>query len=146
MANKTVIKILSDNGLKITPQRVAVLEVVMTLQNHPTADNIVDYIRIIHPSIAMGTIYRSLSIFNKKGIISIVKTGKDIVRYDAVKNKHHHLYCADSERIEDYFDEELDSILLEYLKKKKIADFRIEDFKLQIVGKFTDSVKDKTRQ
>jgi len=63
------------------------------------------------------------------------------MRYDAVLQTHHHLYSAESERIEDYFDDDLYKIIAEYFKKKKIPDFTINDFKLQIIGKFKDQDK-----
>lgn len=141
MANKTVIKILVENNLKVTPQRIAVLEVICMLDNHPTTDTIIDYIRISHPHVAIGTVYKILETFVKKGIINKVKTDKDIIRYDSVNDKHHHLYCSESDRIEDYYDNDLNNILHNYLKNKKIPDFRIRDIKLQIVGEFTDKNK-----
>ncbi len=58
------------------------------------------------------------------------------MRYDAILDHHHHLYCNDTDRIEDYENEELDTLVLEYFKKKKIKNFKIEDIKLQITGKF----------
>jgi len=141
MANKTVIKILVENGLKVTPQRTAVLEVIMGLDNHPSAEDIVEYLRINFPHIPIGTVYKILDTFLAKGIVSRVKTDTDQMRYDHVKTPHHHLYCADSERIEDYYDPELNKILKEYFRRKKIPDFKISDFKLQISGTFTDQDK-----
>jgi Fur family transcriptional regulator, peroxide stress response regulator len=141
MANKTVIKILVENNLKVTPQRIAVLEVILMLDNHPTTDIIINYIRISHPHVAIGTVYKILETFVKKGIINKVKTDKDIIRYDSVNDKHHHLYCSESDRIEDYYDNDLNNILQNYLKDKKIPDFKIRDIKLQIVGEFTDKNK-----
>jgi len=141
MADKEVIKILAENNLKVTPQRVAVLEVIMGLENHPSAEDIVDYIRLNFPHVPLGTVYKILDAFNEKGIIQKVKTGNGIIRYDHVKEPHHHLYSEESERIEDYFDEELNKILEQYFKKKKIPDFTINDFKLQIRGKFKDQHK-----
>jgi Fur family peroxide stress response transcriptional regulator len=143
MANKEVIRILTENGLKVTPQRTAVLEVVMNLHNHPTADYIAQYLRLNYPHIPIGTVYKILEIFVEKGIIKRVKTDNDILRYDAIKEKHHHLYCDTSQRIEDYYDDELYKIISEYFSRKKIPDFTIEDFKLQIVGKFNDKNKEK---
>ena len=143
MANKEVIKILTENGLKVTPQRTAVLEVVTNLHNHPTADYIAQYLRINYPHIPIGTVYKILDTFVEKGIIKRVKTDNEILRYDAVIETHHHLYCSDSERIEDYYDEDLNKILSDYFSGKKIPDFTIEDFKLQIVGKFNDKNKEK---
>jgi Fur family peroxide stress response transcriptional regulator len=138
MANKTVIKILTDNNLKVTPQRTAVLEVIYTLNNHPSADYIIDYLRLNFPHIPLSTVYKILDVFVGKGIVSKVKTDDEVMRYDFVKEKHHHLYCAESERIEDYYDKELDKLLENYLKKKTIPNFKIKDIKLQLVGNFTD--------
>jgi Fur family transcriptional regulator, peroxide stress response regulator len=123
--------------LKVTPQRVTVLEVILMLGNHPSADTIINYIRLSFPHIAIGTVYKTLNIFVEKGVLNKVKTDKDIMRYDAVPEKHHHLYCTESDRIEDFHDENLYRIILNYLKKIEIADFKIDDIKLQITGKFT---------
>jgi len=134
---KNIRKILMVNGLKITPQRITVLEAVMKMNNHPTADHIIEYIQKNHPNIAIGTVYKILETFVDKKLIKKVKTDKDIMRYDAVMDKHHHLYCAESDKIEDYFDEKLDKLLEDYFTKKNIPDFQIDDIKLQIIGKFT---------
>ena len=136
MANKTVIKILVENNLKVTPQRTAVLEVALNLHNHPTADYIAQYLRLSYPHIPIGTVYKILDTFVKKRILEKVMTGNDIMRYEPVKEKHHHIYSAESERIEDYYDDDLNKILADYFRRKKIPDFTIENFKLQIVGKF----------
>lgn len=135
MANKAVIKILTENGLKVTPQRTAVLEVIMNLHNHPTADEIVQYLRITYPHIPIGTVYKILDKFTKLGIIDKVKTDNELIRYDPVRTRHHHLYSTDNDNIQDFYDDQLDKILDEYFKKKNIPGFIVEDFKLQIIGK-----------
>ena len=119
--------ILKKQGLKITPQRYAVLDALLSLGNHPSTDNIMELIKKKHPNIAVGTVYRILEIFVESGIVKRVKTEKDIMRYDAVFEKHHHLYCTKSDRIEDYYDEELNALLEEYFKKKQIENFKIND-------------------
>ncbi len=127
---------LKSKGLKVTPQRIAILEAINKLNNHPTADNISEYIRKTYPSIASGTVYKVLDVLVEHKLITKVKTDKDIMRYDGVTERHHHLYCAASERIEDYADEELDKILEAYFKNKGIPDFEIKDINLQIKGNF----------
>jgi Fur family peroxide stress response transcriptional regulator len=127
---------LIEKGLKVTPQRIAILEAIVKLNNHPTAENIIDYIRKNHPNIATATVYKVLDALVENGLIKKVKTEKDIMRYDAVMESHHHLYCSESDRIEDYKDNELNELLEKYFEKKKIPDFKIEDIKLQIIGKF----------
>jgi Fur family peroxide stress response transcriptional regulator len=129
---------LTEKGLKVTPQRIAILEAVVKLHNHPTADNIIDYIRKNHPNIATATVYKVLDALVENGLINKVKTEKDIMRYAAFLEKHHHLYSSESDRIEDYQDEELHELLGRHFEKKGIPGFKIEDIKLQIIGKFTD--------
>jgi len=128
--------ILLEKNLKITPQRIAVLDALTNLKNHPTADNVIEFIRKFHPNIAIGTIYKTLETFVEKGIVKKVKTEKDVMRYDPILDNHHHLYSSDTEHIEDYYDEELDRIIDNYFKKKKIPNFTVEDIKVQIIGKF----------
>jgi len=130
---------LLEKGLKVTPQRIAILEAIMALNNHPTAENIIDYIRKNHPHISVGTVYKVLDALVANTLIKKVKTERDIMRYDAVLENHDHLYCADSDRIEDYHNEELHEMLEKYFKKNGIPGFKIEDIKLQLIGRFIKS-------
>lgn len=132
---------LVKHGLKITPQRIAVLDAMEAIDGHPTAENVIDYIRRNHPNIAVGTVYKTLETFIDKGLIIKVKTDKDVMRYEIVAPSHHHLYCVESERIEDFYDDEINALLNNYFAKKKIPNFTIEEIKLQITGKFDDKPK-----
>jgi Fur family transcriptional regulator, peroxide stress response regulator len=124
-----------EKGLKVTPQRMVILEAIYKLDNHPTADHIIEYIRKTNPNIATGTVYKVLDTLVENGVISKVRTDKDIMRYDAVMENHHHIYDSDSDSIEDYFDNELNELLEKYFEEKEIAGFKIEDIRLQIIGK-----------
>ena len=130
---------LKNAGLRATPQRHAILEAVYTLSNHPSTEQVIDYIREPYPGIATGTVYHVLDVLVESGLVQRVKTDKDAMRYDAIMNSHHHIYCARTDRIEDYFDEELDELLQAYFRKKELQDFKIEDIVLQIKGNFNNS-------
>ncbi len=127
---------LREKGLKITPQRIAILEAIYVLNNHPTAENIIDFIRKNHPNIATGTVYKVLDTLVKKKLVKKVTTERDVMRYDGVMEHHHHLYCVECDLIEDYVDEELNVLLNKYFKDKKLKGFQIKDFVLQINGTF----------
>lgn len=49
--------LLKNAGLKCTPQRRIVLEALIHLNNHPTADALIGYIHKTHPEIAQGISY-----------------------------------------------------------------------------------------
>jgi len=127
---------LKEKGLKVTPQRVAIYEAIVHLHNHPTADDILSLIKDTHPNISLATIYKVLEIFVKYDLIRKVKTEEDSMRYDPSISKHHHLYCAESNRIQDFEDENLNALIGNYFKKNKIRNFKIQDIQLQITGKF----------
>lgn len=130
---------LIEKGLKVTPQRIAIFEAIVKLNNHPTADSIIEHIRKNHPNIATATVYKVLDALVTCGLINRVKTERDIMRYDAITESHHHIYCSDSERIEDYFDKELNILLMDYFENKNIPNFKIENLKLHIIGNYTNN-------
>lgn len=127
---------LVEKGMKVTPQRMAILEAIEILNNHPTAENIIEFIRKNHPNISTATVYKVLEALVENNLVKKVKTDRDVMRYEAISDHHHHLYCAESDRIEDYFDSELNEIIGNYFKKRNIPNFRIEEVKLQIIGIF----------
>lgn len=128
---------LAKGGLRVTPQRLAVIEALFALRNHPTAEQITGYVHRLHPNIATGTIYNILETLVEKGILRKVKTSQDAMRYDAVPERHHHLYCSHSNRIEDYYDEGLTSLLADYFRDHEIPGFTVDEISLQINGRFT---------
>ena len=131
-----VIEKLKQKNLRVTPQRVAIFETICKLNNHPTAENIISKIRKDHPYISVGTVYNVLDSLVEKDLLERVKTENGILRYDPVLSKHHHLYCLETGRIEDYEDLELDELIDGYFQKKGIHHFQIKDIKLEIIGNF----------
>lgn len=126
---------IADKGLKVTPQRIAILDAVIRLANHPTADEIVQFVHTSNPNISVATVYNVLETLVTNQVIKRVTTDRDVMRYDAIMEIHHHLFYTDSGRIADYMDEDLNQIIKNYFQSKKIENFEIEEFKLQIFGK-----------
>ena len=127
---------LGAKKLKVTPQRVKVLEAIYKMDYHPTAENIIEAVRESDPNISTGTVYNILEVLVKNNLIKKVKTEKDVMRYDGEMGNHHHLYCKQCDYIEDYSNEELDKILKEYFERNQIDNFNIDEIKLNISGNF----------
>ncbi|MCA1758067.1 MAG: transcriptional repressor [Bacteroidales bacterium] len=119
-----------------------VLSSLMEMKSHPSADDLIDYIKADHPNIAVGTIYKILDIFVEAGIIERVRTSRDIMRYDMISEKHHHIYINGSDNIIDFYDPDLDNLLEGYFRNRKIPGIEVDDLTIQITGRFTESNKD----
>ncbi len=136
--DKEIRNIIQVNGMKQTPQRYAVLKALMELKNHPTAEEIFKHVSNFLPTISLASVYNTLNKLVDCNVVSPVSVNGDIVRYDFIAKKHHHLYSKNTGELSDYFDEELDELLTNYFKKKQIKNFEIEDIKIQIVGEFKE--------
>jgi len=126
---------LRDKGLKATPKRLLILEAITELNNHPAAEEIVKYVRSKNLNIATATVYKALDILVAKNVINKVDTERNLIRYDAIPEPHHHLISTETGIITDYQNDEIHDILSEYFEKNKINEFEIEEIKLQITGK-----------
>ncbi len=127
---------LKEAGMKITPQRIAVLQALIGNNQHPTADDLIKTIRKVHSNISAGTVYHILNTLVSKKVIGKIETINNVVRYDPNMEKHHHLYLSDKHEIVDFFDDELNVIIMDYLMNNtKLDNINIEDVKIQIIGK-----------
>lgn len=134
-----IVKKISEAGLKVTPQRVAVAKALQEL-NHPTVDEIYSEVSTTIPGLSLATVYNVLDVFISKAIVEKVKNDADKMRYDLITEHHHHMYDNQSNRVEDYFDPDLDRLLQEYFEQKQIKGFKLKQVKLQIMGEFDDAM------
>ncbi len=144
MPNTEIIRILLDHKIKVTPQRTTILEAIISLEDHPSTDTLMRLIRFNYPNISLATIYNTINLFTRKGIIKKIQGNDNTERLDPILKNHHHLVYTDSDKIVDYEDEELDKLLKNYLSKKEIPDFKLESVSVTISGK--SLVNEKTRE
>lgn len=128
--------LLKDADLRITPQRLIVLEILSGMKTHPSMDEIIKIVQSKNSHISVGTIYRIVDQFLEAGLIRKLKTQTGSMRIDPEVRHHHHLINDDETRVEDYHDSELDILLKDYFAKKGIKDFSIEQISVEIKGKF----------
>jgi Fur family peroxide stress response transcriptional regulator len=127
---------LTAKGLKVTMQRVAVYEALINSKEHPSADSIIEGVSKKYPGISTGTIYKTLETLVEKDLVKKIKNDGDKMRYDAFTENHHHIYLENSDQIMDYYDEDLNKLLENYFKEKKIPHVQVENISLEIVGKY----------
>jgi Fur family transcriptional regulator, peroxide stress response regulator len=132
---------LAANGLKVTSQRLFIYQCLITHHDHPSAEIIFERIKKDQPGISLATVYKTLETLVASGLAKKVKTGDDLLRFDAKTENHSHLYCSNTNQIIDYEDNELQQIIEAYFERKKFENFKVSDFQLQINGEIINKNK-----
>ena len=136
MQTEIILDKLKDEGLKITPQRVIILNALHSLKKHPTIQQVIDTVHEKNPNISVATIYKTLDTLVEKGVIAKFSKSGDVTRYDIIVENHHHIYTNDNNKIEDYVNAELDRLLLEFFRINSIPNLEIESIEVNISGRY----------
>ncbi|MEG1412620.1 MAG: Fur family transcriptional regulator [Acidaminococcaceae bacterium] len=92
---------LREHGFKVTPQRLAVYEVLAGEKTHPSAEMLYSKLRPKYPSMSFATVYKTVEILHQLKLIQILNTGEDSYRYDADVSNHAHIQCTACGRVDD---------------------------------------------
>jgi Fur family peroxide stress response transcriptional regulator len=98
----TIILKLKQKGVKVTPQRIAIINYLENVQSHPTAEDI--YLKVVkdYPTISLATIYNTMEKLEEIDEVIKLKISKDnIVNYEYKNEPHHHFYCKKCNKIFD---------------------------------------------
>ncbi len=110
MITETIQQRFKDHGLKNTPQRTAIYTALVETTSHPTADDLYQLVSQDYPMISQNTVYYTLGVLQKAGLIREVNVGHDRARYDGNLSPHHHLICTSCQSIVDVMDERLNEL------------------------------------
>jgi Fe2+ or Zn2+ uptake regulation protein len=91
--------LLREAGLKITPARIAILDMFSGGCKPINAEYIFDTLRT--EGVNLVTIYRTLATYAEKGILRSVNVHADSVHYELADHHHHHLICTTCGDIEE---------------------------------------------
>lgn len=105
-------KLCADHGLRATHQRREIFQVLIETVEHPTVEAVYSQIKKKIPSISIDTVYRTLQMFEKHGLINRVQSLVDKVRYDSNLDPHHHFICLKCQKVEDFNWPEFDRLPL----------------------------------
>lgn len=96
-----IIQQLRQCRIAVTPQRLAVMAVLESRRDHPSADHIYQEVRRQLPAISFNTVYKTLEILGQKGMVIKVNPLHAVARYDGDTGRHAHLICRHCHRIID---------------------------------------------
>jgi len=94
-------RMLIARGVRPTSQRVEIARVLLTEPQHLSADQVLARVNIHHPLVSKATVYNTLNLFARQGLIRqvIIDAGK--VFYDSNTDVHHHFYNEDTGMLQD---------------------------------------------
>ena len=123
-----LIKILRKNEYKVTTQRLAICEFILSRKDHPTAEQIYQGLRNEYPTISLGTVYKTLHLLKKLGLVQQLGFSEGSIRYDPDMELHINMVCSKCGKVYDYKAE----------KVKEIWDIIISDLKVIPKGQRID--------
>ena len=102
-AKEKIIQQMKEKGLKITPQRIAIIEVFVEKKNtHPGARLIYEEAKKKKKSISLSTTYATLDELSRLGIVKTLQFDRMENRYEGNLDEHVNLICERCGKILDY--------------------------------------------
>ena len=115
-----IISKLSKQGYRLTPQRMMILSAIENSDDHISAEEIYAQVVAKYPRVNISTVYRTLELLKRLGLVTETDLGGGRVRYhSAEKGHHHHLVCRQCGAIID-----LDEALLSPLKSALLQEYK----------------------
>ncbi|MDJ0555827.1 MAG: Fur family transcriptional regulator [Microcoleaceae cyanobacterium MO_207.B10] len=112
---KDIRKRMQSQGLRITPQRLAVYANLLARSDHPTVEEILTDINRDLPISSKATIYSALTVLREVGLVKEVLLEEGVTRYDANVQPHHHFCCQNCGAIVDINWETFSNLQLDRL-------------------------------
>lgn len=109
---------LKEKHLKVTPQRLAIYNMLLNTHKHPSVETIYKSLEESHPAMSLATVYKTLDTFKKKGLVQELNVGEDSFRYDATCEFHPHFICEKCHTVVDLQSVEELGPIIESLNEK----------------------------
>ena len=131
-------QMLKEKGLKVTNQRLLVLEVLACHKDrHMTVEDIYDLVKEDYPEIGLATIYRTVQLLLEMQLVDRINLDNGCVRYEIGKigekeaHRHHHLICLECGKVISFWDD-----LLEELEERirESASFQVINHEVKFYG------------
>jgi Fur family ferric uptake transcriptional regulator len=129
----TVPALLRARGLRWTPQRRLLIEVLSSIQGHVTGADLVERCRQLDPATTPSTVYRTLDVLEEIGLIRHGHGADGREEYHVLPSvEHGHLYCETCGGVAEICEDEIATVA-ELFRERH--DFEVEGSHITIVGR-----------
>lgn len=98
-----MVQLFRDRGLKVTPQRECIFEVLWGEETHPSAESVYAKAKNRMPMMSLKTVYQTLNDLADMGEIQQFEFGTGASRFDPNVDAHHHLVCTECGKVRDLY-------------------------------------------
>jgi len=103
-SDASAIEALRSKGYKATPQRIAICRIALNSRKHPSAQQVYDEVKKIHPTVSLATVYKTLEVLRDLDLVQELNFPKGQARFDSYMNPHINLICLRCGSITDLND------------------------------------------
>jgi Fur family ferric uptake transcriptional regulator len=122
---------LREQGYRLTPQRLTILQILIDSGGHLTPQMVFEQAREITPGITEPTVYRTLSFLSEVGILMPTHTAGGTTAYEIASDLHHHLVCRECGESLEIENDALDAL---YDTVKKQTGYALDDRHMTLFG------------
>lgn len=96
-----IISMLTAAGIRLSHQRMAILQYLLDHHTHPTVADIYDHLHPEYPTLSRTTVYNTLKLLVQSGAVTQLDIDPDSAHYDADLSPHAHFLCRNCHRVFD---------------------------------------------
>ena len=119
-------------GLRMTPQREVLLRVLSETMGHPTADELVQKVREVLPSVSHATVYRNVQELVRAGLVGMLERAGGAVHFEINPDDHHHFVCRSCGQVWDVYLADVEVRVDR--RKSQLTGFQIDHPEVQLHG------------
>lgn len=111
-------QLCSKHGLRMTGQRRLIAQILSAAKDHPDVEEVHRRTQAVDATISLSTVYRTLRLFEDKGILARHEFGAGRSRFEHAEREHHdHLIDVDSGRVIEFRNEEIERLQLKIARE-----------------------------
>ncbi|MCZ8523469.1 MULTISPECIES: peroxide-responsive transcriptional repressor PerR [Paenibacillus] len=129
---------LKSMGVRMTPQRHAILSFLLSTMGHPTADEIYKALSPRFPSMSVATVYNNLKVFIEAKLVREMTYGDQSSRFDADLSDHYHCLCEKCGKLVDFAYKPLDEL---EQAAGEMTGFHVKSHRVELYGVCADCVQ-----
>lgn len=128
---------IAKNGLKVTPQRLRIVEVFLRESGHLTTEELYERVKVVDGSVGQATVYRTMKLLCDSGLAKEVHFGDGVARYEKKYGSEHHdhLICEICGKNLEVIDEQIEQLQEELAARHG---FRLTSHRMYLYGVCAD--------